>query len=189
MLAGKINGEIVSRLNQSGGRAVGLSGKDAKLIRARKLSVDEQQDLGYVGEVESINPEILKLLDSNNFIPVISPIGVGGDGQTYNINADTVAADIAISLQATKLILLTDIRGICRDSQDPSSLISRVKVDEVEPLIDEKVIKGGMIPKVRACVRVVQEGVGSAHILDGRLPHSLLIELFTDKGIGTMIQL
>lgn len=187
VLAGKLNGEIVGRLNQIGGRAVGLSGKDANMILARKLTLDDGRDLGYVGEVDKINPEIIKLLDSQNFTPVISPIGVDRDGQTYNINADTVAGEIAIALQATKLILLTDIRGICRDPKDVSTLIPRIRGSEVEALVEDGTVKGGMIPKVRACAAAVEAGVGSVHILDGRLPHSLLIEMFTDLGIGTMI--
>jgi acetylglutamate kinase len=187
VLAGRLNGEIVSRLNQLGGRAVGLSGKDANLVIAHKLHLDDGKDLGFVGEVSRINPEIITLLERNNFIPVISPIGAGPDGQTYNINADTVAAEIAMSLQARKLILLTDVRGICRDAKDASTLINRIDIGEVESLIDNGVVRGGMIPKVRACRDALGEGVGSAHILDGRLPHAILIELFTDKGIGTMI--
>ena len=187
VLAGKLNGEIVSRLNQLGGRAVGLSGKDANMIVARKLMVEGGRDLGYVGEVDAIDPEVIRLLDSKNFTPVISPIGVDREGQTYNINADTVAAEIAIALKATKLILLTDIRGICRDPRDVSTLIHRVRGDEVEGLIEDGTVRGGMIPKVRACAAALSAGVGSVHILDGRLPHSLLIEMFTDMGIGTMI--
>jgi acetylglutamate kinase len=187
VLAGKLSGEIVSLINQLGGRAVGLSGKDGSLIHARKLELEEGKDIGYVGEVERVAPELIRLLEKNNFIPVISPIGVGEDGQTYNINADTVAAEIATEMKADKLILLTDARGICRDSQDPTTLISRIRADELEDLIDRKIVKGGMIPKARACRRAIEAGVGSAHILDGRLSHALLIELFTDRGVGTMI--
>ncbi|HPK02934.1 MAG TPA: acetylglutamate kinase, partial [Candidatus Sumerlaeota bacterium] len=142
---------------------------------------------GDVGEVEQVNVEILRILERTNYIPVISPIGAAADGQTYNINADTVAAQCAMALQARKLILLTDVRGICRDPRDPATLLNRVAVEEIEPLIREGVIKGGMIPKVRACRDAIAAGVASAHILDGRLPHALLIELFTDRGIGTMI--
>lgn len=187
VLAGKLNGEIVSRLNQMGGRAVGLSGKDANLIVARKLVSENGKELGYVGEPEKINPEIIRILEDNDFIPVVSPIGVDREGQTYNINADTVAADMAMALKAKKLILLTDVRGICRDAKDPSTLIHQIRGCEVESLIEQGVVKGGMIPKVRACADALEAGVGTAHILDGRLPHALLVELFTDKGIGTMI--
>jgi len=187
VLAGKLNGEIVTRINQLGGLAVGLSGKDANLIIAQKIQMEEGKDIGYVGEVEAINPEIIRLLE-NHFIPVISPIGADRKGQTYNINADTVAAELAQAVQATKLILLTDVRGICRDAKDASTLIQQIRGPEVEGLIDEGIVRGGMIPKVRACAAALKAGVGSCHILDGRLPHALLIELFTDKGIGTMIR-
>jgi acetylglutamate kinase len=187
VLAGRLNGEIVSRLNQLGGHAVGLSGKDANLIIAHKMRMETNQDLGFVGEVTRINPEIISLLEKNNYIPVISPIVAAPDGQAYNINADTVAAEIAMALQARKLVLLTDVRGICRDAKDPATLINRIRAGEIEKLIEGGVVRGGMIPKVRACRNALGEGVGSAHILDGRLPHALLIELFTDKGIGTMI--
>jgi acetylglutamate kinase len=187
VLAGKLSGEIVSRINQIGGRAVGLSGKDGGLLLARKMAMDEGRDIGYVGEVEQVNPEIIRILEQHNFIPVVSPIGVDREGQTYNINADTVAAEIAMALQACKLALLTDMRGICRDAQDPRTLISRIRADELEGLIEQKIVRGGMIPKVRACRRAIEAGVESAHILDGRLPHALLIEMFTDQGVGTMI--
>lgn len=187
VLDGKLNGEIVARLNSLGGRAVGLSGKDGQLIHARKMETESGHDMGYVGEVESVNPEIIQLLEQKNFIPVISPIGLSRDGQAYNINADTVAAEIAMSLRARKLVLLTDVRGICRDPKDASTLIQQVPSNDVEALINDGTVRGGMIPKVRACHQALCEGVGSAHILDGRLPHALLMELFTDKGVGTMI--
>ena len=188
VLAGKLNGEIVSRINRAGGRAVGLSGKDGALILAEKLRDQSQRDMGFVGDVKAISPEILHLLNTNNFIPVISPIGVDEDGQTYNINADLVAAEIAKALGARKLVLLTDVRGILRDEDDPASLINCIEADDVDDLISDGVIRGGMIPKVRACRRALRGGVKHTHILDGRLPHSLLLELFTDSGIGTMIQ-
>jgi acetylglutamate kinase len=187
VLAGKLSGEIVSRINQLGGRAVGLSGKDGNLVIARQMQHATGRDIGYVGEVESINPEVVQILQQHQFIPVISPIGVSREGQTLNINADTVAAELAAALKARKLVLLTDVRGICRDPDDPATLINRIRLDEIEPLIEQRVVSGGMIPKVRACRAVIEAGVGSAHILDGRLPHSLLLELFTDQGIGTMI--
>ena len=188
VLAGKVNGEIVARINQLGGRAVGLSGKDGRLIVARKMPQPGGKDIGFVGEVESIDPSIVQILDAKHFIPVVSPIGVSRDGQTYNINADTVAAALAAALGAQKLILLTDVRGICRDPRNPASLINRVKLPEVESLIEQGVIQGGMIPKVRACEVALNGGVASAHILDGRLPHALLMELFTDHGVGTMLR-
>ncbi len=187
VLAGRLNGEIVSRLNVLGVRAVGLSGKDGNLITARKLQSEGGRDMGYVGEVERVDPEVVRVLDQHGFIPVVSPIGAGRDGQTYNINADTVAAELAMALKAQKLILLTDVRGILRDPKDPSTLIRRVAAADVEGLIAQGVIKGGMIPKVRACRKALEVGVGSTHILDGRMPHALLTELFTDMGVGTMI--
>jgi acetylglutamate kinase len=187
VLAGKLNGEIVSRIHALGGRAVGLSGKDGNLLVARKLQSAGGRDMGYVGEVEQVNVEVVRLLEQNHYIPVVSPLGASRDGQTFNINADTVAAELARALQARKLVLLTDVRGICRDAADPGTLMQRIRTDEVESLIEQQVIRGGMIPKARACRAVVEAGVHQAHILDGRLPHSLLLELFTDQGIGTMI--
>lgn len=187
VLAGKLAGEIVTHLSSLGGRAVGLSGKDGGLILARRLKGKGGRDIGFVGEPEEINPAIIRVLDQHGFIPVVSPIGVDRQGQTYNINADTVAAEMATALNAQKLILLTDVRGILRDPKNPDSLIRRIPVSDVEPLITSGVITGGMIPKVRACVKAIELGVGSTHILDGRLPHALLTELFTDQGVGTMI--
>lgn len=189
VLAGKLNGEIVNSINQTGGHAVGLSGKDGGLILARKLGAgdDGKADIGFVGEVESIHPRIISILAQNQFIPVIAPIGVDEKGQTYNINADSVAGAVAIALKAAKLILLTDVKGIYRDPKDESSIMPTIYTREVEGLIESGVITGGMIPKTRGCVEAIQKGVGKTHILDGRVPHSLLLELFTDRGIGTQI--
>lgn len=192
VLDGKINGEIVNGINQAGGRAVGVSGKDGRLIlahRYRPTGADGQPagDIGYVGEVEKVNPEILDALYKHEFIPVVSPIGVDAQGQTLNINADTVAADIAAALKAAKLMLLTDVRGICRDPADPSTVLTTVPAADCEKMIAEGVIHGGMIPKVRACLRALEGGVEKTHVLDGRIPHALLLELFTDCGIGTQI--
>ena len=192
VLAGKLNGEIVNRINQTGGRAVGLSGKDAGLILAEKIGSkhkksEKQADIGFVGEVDTIHPEIISILTDNKFIPVISPIGVGRQGQTFNINADSVAAEIASSLKASKLIYLTDVKGIYRDPEDESSILSTIHISEVEGLIEKNVISGGMIPKVRGCKMALSSGVNKTHVLDGRLPHSLLLELFTDRGIGSQI--
>lgn len=187
VLAGKLNGEIVSRINQAGGRAVGLSGKDANLVLARKM-LESGKDMGFVGEIESIQPQILNILSQNEFIPVISPIGAGVDGQTYNINADFVAAEIAAAIGARKLVLLTDVRGVMAVKGDLSTLIPTIKVEDIESLYQNKVIDGGMIPKVRACVKALLGGVKKAHILDGRLPHAILLELFTPEGVGTEIQ-
>ncbi|PKO19550.1 acetylglutamate kinase [candidate division BRC1 bacterium HGW-BRC1-1] len=192
VLAGKVNSEITLALNRAGVNAVGLSGKDMNLIRAVKLfhqeSADgEKTDIGFVGDVLNIDTSIINILDKNGIVPVISPIGVDEDGQRYNINADTVACDIAASLKADKLILLTDVKGILRDRNDEGSLINSIKADEIEKLISEGIIQGGMIPKTRAAVDALKSGVKKTHILDGRLPHSLLLEIFTDRGIGTQI--
>lgn len=187
VLAGKLNGEIVGRINQAGGRAVGLSGKDGMLILAEKHQGTAERDMGFVGDVKRVNPQVLDLLTREGFIPVVSPIGVGEDGQTYNINADFVAAEVAVAVAARKLVLLTDVRGIMRDPKNPATLIPTIRVGEVEGLIREGIIQGGMIPKVRAALRALEGGVRKTHILDGRVPHCLLLEMFTDAGIGTEI--
>ena len=192
VLAGKLNGEIVNRINQTGGCAVGLSGKDAGLILAQKIGTRDgakakKPDIGFVGEVKEIRPEIITLLTEKTYIPVISPIGVDEAGQTYNINADSVAADVAGALKAAKLVFLTDVKGICRNPKDESSLLSTIRSGEVERLISEGIIIGGMIPKARGCKQALEQGVNKTHILDGRIPHSLLLEIFTDRGIGTQI--
>jgi len=194
VLGGLVNKEIVNLINQQGGRAVGLTGKDGALIRARKIlltrSAPEAQepeiiDLGHVGEVEWINPGIVEMLIRGNFIPVIAPVGVGEDGCSYNINADLVAGKLAQVLKAEKLILLTNTRGVLDKS---GTLLSGLAVREVEGLIADGTISGGMIPKVRCAVDALQGGVKSAHILDGRIEHAVLLELFTDQGIGTLLR-
>jgi acetylglutamate kinase len=192
VLAGKIGSEITLALNQAGARAVGLTGKDMGLITARKLYHQEHadapaHDIGFVGEVARIDPAIIEIFEKSEIVPVISPIGVDEEGQTYNINADTVAAEIAIALRADKFILLTDVRGILRDRGDDGSLINSLTIGQIEPMIAQGAIDGGMIPKVRACLAALKGGVKKTHILDGRLPHSLLLEIFTDRGIGTQI--
>lgn len=194
VLVGKINTEIVSLLNQHGARAIGLNGKDADLIVAAKHLAKvlengqtKEVDIGYVGDVTKINPSILRILLDNNFIPVIAPTGVGLKGETYNINADYVAGEIAAALGAEKLLLITDVEGIYRDFNDKSSFISTLSVYEAEQMIREKQIDGGMIPKVEACLRALAGGAAKTHIIDGRKPHSLLIEVFTDTGIGTEV--
>lgn len=193
VLGGKVNKEIVGNINRAGGRAVGLSGKDGNLIRAHKLEMTmvnpatltpEIVDVGMVGEVDSVNPEVLRALEQNNFIPVIAPIGVGPDGETYNINADLVAGRVAGALKAEKLMLLTDVEGVL-DKVD--KLISTIDIDAVGALIEDGTISGGMIPKVTCCVDAVSEGVTKAHIIDGRMEHTCLLEIFTDKGIGTAV--
>ena len=195
VLAGVINKEIVSLINLHGGKAVGLCGKDANLIRVQKYCpqvVDESGkttsvDIGFVGEIVGVKPDILFALDQEGYIPVIAPNGVGDDDCTYNVNADTMAGEIAAALQAEKLILLTDQRGILRDLHDESSLISRIRTDEIEGLIADGVIGSGMLPKVEACVRALNGEVWKTHIIDGRVSHAILLEVFTQSGVGTEI--
>jgi len=196
VLVGQINTDIVSQICFHEGKGVGLSGKDNKLIQACKkihkikdeeTGEIEEIDLGLVGEIKKINPEILELYTENEFIPVVSPIGIAEDGTTLNLNADTVAGAIAGEMDAEKLIILTDVPGVLRDPEDPSTLIQRIHIDEIPDLIEEGVITGGMIPKIETCVEALNNGVKSAHILDGRIKHTLLLEIFTKEGIGTMI--
>jgi len=196
VLVGKLNKEIVAHIHQLGGRAVGICGKDGSTIIARKQVVtvsDEcgqsvEADLGMVGEVAQVNPELIKTLMDSGYIPVVAPIGVGRDGSSYNINADYVAGELAAALGAEKLVLLTDVEGIFADYQDKTSIISSLKMEDVDRLIDSGVIAGGMIPKVQCCVKALQGGVAGTHIIDGRLAHSILLEVFTNQGIGTMVE-
>jgi acetylglutamate kinase len=188
VLVGKINKEIISLINLIGGKAVGISGKDGKLIIAKKMLVeDEKVDLGYVGEVDKINPQIINNLIEGGYITVVSPVGIDIKGETYNINADTVAGEIANALKAEKLILLTDVDGIRSDLDDEKSLVPSLTVNIVNKWIKEEKIVGGMIPKVKACMEAVNGGVKRTHILNGKISHALLLEIFTDQGIGTMI--
>lgn len=187
VLCGKINKDIVAHMGALGGKAIGLCGKDAGLIRAHKKLAPDGTDLGFVGEIDSINIQLLTTLSLDEYIPVIAPIGVGEDGETYNINADTVAGEIAAAAHAEKLIFLTDVDGIRRDPADPVTLISHLTVDEIYQLIREGVVDGGMIPKVEGCIRALEEGVVRTHILNGTIPHPILLEIFTDQGIGTMV--
>ncbi len=184
MVLGRINKGLVALINQHGAKAVGLSGKDAGLISATKCVSDV--DIGFVGDVSEIDPTIINVLDKEGFIPIISSIGVC-DGETYNINADLVAGEIAGALKAEKLIMLTDVRGIMRDPKDSSSLISTIRLSEIDSLKSDNIISGGMLPKVDACVIALKKGVKKTHIIDGRISHSLLLEIFTDSGIGTQI--
>jgi len=187
VLAGKINKDIVSILNSLGGRAVGLCGKDGNLIEVEKMPPVDDIDLGYVGEIKKVNPRVLELLAKDEYIPVVSPIGIGSDGQSYNINADTVAGRIAWALKAEKLIFLTDIDGIRNNPVEPNSLISVITTEKAVTLIHEGIINGGMIPKVSGCIEAVHNGVKCAHIVNGTIPHPIVLEIFTDKGIGTMM--
>jgi len=183
VLTGSVNAEIVSAINQRDRVAVGLSGEDAGLITAEQRHID----LGYVGDVVEVDRRILDTLLAADFIPVISTIGSDHEGQSYNINADTAAIAIAANLEAEKLIYLTDVPGVLTDVDDPSTLVSRLSTARAMGLIADGVISGGMIPKIQACLDAVADGVGSAHILDGRIPHVVLLELLTDAGVGTMI--
>jgi len=193
VLVGKVNKEIVNLINQNGGRAVGLSGKDGQLLTAKKMRYLRKRgndqppeiiDIGMVGEITSVNNSVLTSLLASRFIPVISPVGAGKQGETYNINADLVAGSIASSLKARKLILLTDTEGVL-DMQ--GGLISTIKMGEVTGLVEEGTVKGGMIPKLHCCVKALSGGVKKAHILDGRKEHALLLEIFTKGGVGTEI--
>jgi acetylglutamate kinase len=184
VLVGRVNKEIVALINQAGGSAVGLCGKDGNLIKARPQG---QEGIGFVGEVTNINIDLLHSLVKSGYIPVVSSVAADDDGQAYNINADTAAGEIAAALGAEKLILLTDTPGILRDYKDPSTLITTLDIQEARRLIDQGVVAGGMIPKVNCCVRSLAQGVKAAHILDGRVPHALLQEIFTDEGIGSKI--
>jgi len=186
VLVGKINKEVVSLINRHGRLAVGLSGDDGNLIMAKKKQMDDV-DLGYVGEVSEINHKILDNLIDDDFIPVVATVGVGEDGVSYNINADKVAGEIAASVKADKVIFLTDVDGLYEDFENKDSLISELKLDDCERMLAEKKINQGMNPKVEGCVTALKAGVNKAHILNGTIPHALLLEIFTDKGVGTMI--
>ncbi|HID08125.1 MAG TPA: acetylglutamate kinase [Armatimonadetes bacterium] len=189
VLVGRINKQLVQLINAQGGRAVGLSGKDGGLFCVRRLTPEETDgvDLGYVGEIEAVNPEVLHILIQHRYIPVITCIGGDKDGNTLNLNADHVAGKLAASLKALKLIVLTDVRGICRDPNDESTLIPTLTAREAEQLIADGIVDKGMIPKVRACLQALSGGVERTHIINGAIPHALLMEVFTDEGIGTMI--
>ncbi len=194
VLVGNVNKEIVVQISRHGGNAVGLSGKDGGLILAKKMHIVRSQstqdkppeliDIGMVGEVIGVNPDIIRTVEAGGFIPIIAPVGAGESGQTYNINADWVAGKIAISLKAMKLILLTDVEGVMDKS---SSLISSTTVEEIQALLEGGTISGGMIPKMQCALEAVSKGVKRVHVIDGRKPHAVLLELFTDKGIGTQV--
>jgi len=193
VLGGSVNKEIVSSINRSGGKAIGVTGKDGQLIRARKLKVTRNSpgvtaseiiDIGHVGEVEQIDTQVLDLITGSDFIPVIAPIGVGEDGSTYNINADLVAGKIAQVMQAEKLMLLTNVSGLLNKEGD---ILTGLTTQQVDDLIADGTISGGMLPKIGCALDAVKSGVASAHIIDGRVPHAVLLEVFTDEGIGTLI--
>lgn len=186
VLGGKVNKDLVTLIEKAGGKSIGLCGLDGSLLKAKKL--ESKVDLGYVGEVTSVNTEAITMALDAGYIPVIGSMAIGEDGNDlYNINADTCAAKIASALKAEKLILLTDVAGVLKDPKDPTSLLSVLRLHEIPKLTLQGVIKGGMIPKIQCCVESVRMGVERAHIIDGRVPHSLLLELFSNDGIGTMI--
>ncbi|TES94836.1 MAG: acetylglutamate kinase [Desulfobacteraceae bacterium] len=194
VLGGKVNKGIVAQINQQGGKAVGLSGKDGGLIRARKLHIvyrDEDNDKppeiidpGLVGEVTHVNPSIINTLTKQDFIPIIAPVGTGDSGETYNINADLVAGSIAMALSASRLIFLTDVDGVLDSS---GTLISSIRAENINQMVEEKTISGGMIPKIECALEALKNGVEKVHIINGKKRHALLLELFTDKGIGTEV--
>ena len=183
VLVGKVNRDIVSAINVHGPLAVGLSGEDAGLITASA----RDPELGYVGDVEAVNPGIIDRLLAEELVPVVATIGTDLEGQAYNINADTAAGAVAEALQAEKLVYLTDVAGVLRDVKNPFSLIPYASADELDKLVEDGVLTGGMIPKIASCTQAVRNGVAHAHILDGRVPHALLLEMFTRDGIGTMV--
>ena len=191
ILSGKVNKDLVSNINRHGGRAIGLSGKDDNMILVEKKFIEkdgETIDVGYVGEIKEINTDIIDMLDFNNYIPVISTIGVDKEGQTYNINADYVAGEIAGKIKADRLIFLTDVDGIMQDHTNKETLISDITRKEVEILIEDGTISGGMLPKVETCLHALKKGVENVIILNGKIEHSILLELFTEEGAGTLIK-
>ena len=186
MVLGKVNKSLVQLVESLGVRAIGISGKDGGLLKVEKKYSDGE-DIGFVGEITEVNPEILHDLLEKDFLPIICPIGMDKAYQTYNINADDAACAIARAMQAEKLAFLTDIEGVYKDPKDPSTLISELAVSEAEKLMEDGYIGGGMLPKLHNCIDAIEHGVSSVHILDGRIPHCLLLEIFTNKGIGTAI--
>ena len=187
VLSGSIGKSLVENLESMGIKACGINGKDGHTMMAKKLGDEKGRDLGFVGEIEKVDVSLIKTLIDADYVPVISPVGVDSYSQTYNINADYAASAIAGALHAEKLVFLTDVEGILKDKNDPSSIISRMNADEAKRLVHEGVIKGGMIPKVECCLDALEKGVQTVHVLDGRLPHSILLEIFTAEGIGTMM--
>lgn len=187
VLSGSIGKSLVENLEAVGIKACGINGKDGHTLVAKKLLDDKGRDLGFVGEIESVDTTLINTLIEAGFVPVISPVGVDAYSQTYNINADYAASAIAGAMNAEKLVFLTDVEGILKDKDDPSSKITRMNAGEAKRLIAEGIIKGGMIPKVECCLDALEKGVQTVHVLDGRLPHSILLEIFTAEGIGTMM--
>ena len=186
MVLGKVNKDLVANVQTLGVQAAGISGMDGGMLKVEKKYVDGR-DIGYVGDIKSVDTKILQDLMEQDFLPIVYPIGMDENGDAYNINADEAASAIATALKAEKLAYLSDVEGVRMDPEDPSSVISELYVDEAEKLVEEGVIKGGMLPKIRNCIEALKDGVSRIHIMDGRIPHSLLLEFFTNKGIGTAI--
>ena len=187
MVLNKVNKELVTLVEELGVRAIGISGKDGHLLTVKKKLASDGQDIGYVGEVTEVNATVLQNLLADDFLPIVCPIGLGEDFKTYNINADDAACAVAEALKAEKLTFLTDIEGVYKDKDDPSSLISELYVSDAMKLIEDGYVGGGMIPKLGGCIKAIENGVNRVHILDGRIPHSLLLEIFTHQGVGTAI--
>ncbi|MDP4177857.1 MAG: acetylglutamate kinase [Bacillota bacterium] len=188
VLSGKVNKDLVALIGRNGGQAIGLCGVDAGLFNVKKHVSNDGVDLGYVGDITNVNESVVRNCLDGGYIPIISTIALGQeDGKVYNINADTAAAELSVKLNAEKLILLTDVPGLLRDRNDENSLISEVKYKDIPKLIDEKIISGGMIPKIECCTNALKGGVKSAHIIDGRILHSILLEIFSQDGVGTML--
>ncbi len=187
VLAGTVNKEIVALLNTAGGNSVGICGKDGNLLHARRIELPDGADIGFVGRVTNVKSEIIETLCRAGFIPVVAPLATDREGNTWNINADTAAGEIAESLRAEKLVFMTDTPGLLRDAKDPETLIHRIDRDEIAKLKDLGVIAGGMIPKVDSCLLALDQGVRKTHIIDGRVPHALLLEIFTTQGLGTLV--
>ena len=186
MVLSKVNKHLVQMMEKLGVRAAGISGKDGGTLRCDKKTANGK-DIGYVGDVKEVNSELIDTLLENDFVPIIAPIGLGDDYKAYNINADDAACAIAKSMKAEKLVFMTDIEGVCKDADDPSTLVSVLTLDEAHKMIEDGFIGGGMLPKIRNCIEAVEQGVNRVHILDGRIQHCLLLEIFTNKGIGTAI--
>lgn len=187
VLGGRVNKEIVALLNHAGADAVGLSGKDANLLFAKKMVLEDGSDLGHVGQITSVHFKVIDVLCRAGMVPVIAPIATDGEGGTWNINADTAAGEVAAALKAEKLVFLTDTPGVLRDKEDPETLIHQLRSGDVQQLKKDGVIAGGMIPKIDACLKALDYGVRKTHIIDGRVPHSLLLEVFTKEGLGTLV--
>ncbi|MFP4499445.1 MAG: acetylglutamate kinase [Candidatus Hydrogenedentota bacterium] len=187
VLVGRVNKEIVSLLNHSGADAVGLSGKDGNLLLANRMVLDDGSDLGHVGEVSGVHQNVVDVLCKAGFVPVVAPVATDVEGGTWNVNADSVAGEVAAALHAEKLVFLTDMPGLLRDKDNPESLIRQVRSGDVYDMRREGVIAGGMIPKIEACLKALDAGVRKTHVIDGRISHSLLIELFTNRGLGTLV--